>query len=268
MNKKTKRILAVVVAVLFSITIIGGVVLACLGLRDKPVTASADTNSSWGDYPNSFVQLCGTYQFNENLNIDISRWGGHRLIEFNFLFTAPYGSNVTGLCSYIYLSINSNYIDIYYNSVTADFDDTFEVSAYVSEDGGWQDYYYRIITIDGVVPKDFENFLNEYATKLYGDGVYQDGYDSGYTDGESIGYQSGYTAGDSAGYIRGHTVGYAEGVNKGHSDSITNPISTFLEPVHQFMNTPFFGTLTYASIFNIVLFVLIALIFIKMFAGG
>lgn len=65
--------------------------------------------------------------------------------------------------------------------------------------------------------------------------------------------------------------GYQTGYNKGKLDGTTvdlNPISIFLEPVSAFMNIKLFGFVSLGLVFNIVLFVSLAIIFIKLFAGG
>lgn len=88
---------------------------------------------------------------------------------------------------------------------------------------------------------------------------YNEGYDVGYQDGDNAGYEDGYSVGSTDGYERGYDEGYdlgyedgvpvgydtgfsagysdghSDGLNLGHSDRITNPISSFIEPVHQFM---------------------------------
>lgn len=72
-------------------------------------------------------------------------------------------------------------------------------------------------------------------------------------------------------YDKGHADGYEDGYNKGKLDGTTvdlNPISIFLEPVSAFMNIKLFGFVSLGLVFNIVLFVSLALIFIKLFAGG
>lgn len=274
-NKKTKRLIAVVVAVLFSLTIIGGVLLSCLSSKNETVTASADsTVNCWNE--TVLVPVHGTYLFDEDLNnVDLNRWstgGDWHIIRFPFLITVPYGTNYSSFCQWIAFEISSERVAISYNIVYDDISDWTEEDVYRSNEYGWLEYHYRIITLDTYVPRSFYLFLKEFAEELYVDEIYENGYDVGYGEGYSVGdtdgYSRGYSVGDTDGYSRGHTVGYSEGLNKGHSDSISNPISSFLEPVHQFMNTPFFGTLTFASIFNIVLFVLLAIIFIKMFAGG
>lgn len=52
--------------------------------------------------------------------------------------------------------------------------------------------------------------------------VYQEGYNSGYTDGErdgfDNGYNSGYQTGLTEGYDSGHTDGYQEGYDSGYTD--------------------------------------------------
>lgn len=80
-------------------------------------------------------------------------------------------------------------------------------------------------------------------------------------------YDNGY----NEGYDKGHTDGYQTGYNKGKLDGTTvdlNPISIFLEPVSAFMNIKLFGFVSLGLVFNIVLFVSLAIIFIKLFAGG
>lgn len=97
---------------------------------------------------------------------------------------------------------------------------------------------------------------------------YDMGVDDGYRYGLTDGYQNGVVDGEKQGYDKGYKIGLVDGENKAVSVQLTNPISSFLQPVHDFMNTKFFGDLTYASIFNVMLFVAVALIFIKMFSGG
>lgn len=103
----------------------------------------------------------------------------------------------------------------------------------------------------------------------------EEGYEEGFQDGEDHGkeiasdpvsdiYQNTFNRGKDEGYKEG----YAIGLNKGQSDSLTNPASFFLEPVHTFLSTELFGSFSLGDAFNVVLFVAVAVIFIKMFAGG
>ncbi len=96
------------------------------------------------------------------------------------------------------------------------------------------------------------------------------GHDEGYVAGQKAGYNSGYTSGQNAGYDSGYTVGYNEGLNKGQSDAFgsLNPLSLFFEPVQKFLDTPFFGKFTFGSVFGVLLFVALAIMFIRMFGGG
>lgn len=73
-----------------------------------------------------------------------------------------------------------------------------------------------------------------------------------------------------AGYDSGYNSGYNQGVIDGSNQELDkiNPVSYFLEPVSTFLSTPIFGKFSIGSALSVVLFVGVALIFIKMFAGG
>lgn len=83
-------------------------------------------------------------------------------------------------------------------------------------------------------------------------GSYEDGYTDGYNEGENHGYNNGYT----------------DGYDSGASSTLLNPISIFIEPVDNFLGVDIFGTVSIGDILSVILFVLVALIFVKMFAGG
>lgn len=72
------------------------------------------------------------------------------------------------------------------------------------------------------------------------------------------------------GYDEGYNSGYNQGVIDGGNQQLNklNPVSYFLEPVSVFLSTPIFGNLSIGAALSIVMFVGVALIFIKMFAGG
>lgn len=125
-------------------------------------------------------------------------------------------------------------------------------------------------------------FLNVHTNYVKADvnTGYNNGYDSGYDVGYDVGYEDGSndTSNDmydqiqnayDDGYYDGEEEGYKNGYNLGVSEQITlNPVSTFLEPVSAFMNINLFGGFSIGMAFSVVLFVGVALIFIKMFAGG
>lgn len=100
------------------------------------------------------------------------------------------------------------------------------------------------------------------------EGDYNTGYSAGYSYGQDVGYNNGLDAGIEQGRTEGYNEGYSDGYNKGSSGDFVNPIMLFIDPVHKFMNTPFFGDLTYSAIFNVILFVAVATIFIKMFGSA
>lgn len=72
------------------------------------------------------------------------------------------------------------------------------------------------------------------------------------------------------GYDSGYENGYNQGVIEGGNQQLNklNPVSYFLEPVSTFLSTPLFGNFSIGAALSIVMFVSVALIFIKMFAGG
>ena len=90
---------------------------------------------------------------------------------------------------------------------------------------------------------------------------YRDGYDTGYDSGRNYGYNLGYISGYDTGYSYGRNSQISEGLFK-------NPLEVFLQPISNFLNTDIFGSFSIGDGFTIAFFVMIALIFIKMFAGG
>lgn len=177
-----------------------------------------------------------------------SNFSGNGFIRFS---NGSFSSNVP--YDFILYFYSGSHIDNYNIAFDNGFKQGFNVAEHIYYDVGYDEGYQ-----DGI-NAGYEDGYSVGSTDGYERG-YDEGYDLGYEDGVPVGYDTGF----SAGYSDGHS----DGLNLGHSDRITNPISSFIEPVHQFMNTPFFGTLTYATIFNIVLFVAVAVIFVKMFSGG
>lgn len=87
-----------------------------------------------------------------------------------------------------------------------------------------------------------------------------------YENGLDIGYQDGYRDG----FDEGKTKGFNEGYAYGQDDTLglTTIITSSLDVVHNFLNTPFFGDITLGMIFNVVLTAGVAILFLKFFAGG
>lgn len=103
-------------------------------------------------------------------------------------------------------------------------------------------------------------------------GTYEDGYDEGYNIGYNAGYEQGYIEGElegeQEGYEQGYNNGYNQAIADGASGLISNPVAYFIEPVRVFLDTDFFGGFSYGDLLSIVIFVSVACIFLKMFAGG
>lgn len=68
-------------------------------------------------------------------------------------------------------------------------------------------------------------------------------------------------------YDKGFNAGYDKGKLDGSSVDL-NPISLFLQPIQTFLDVELFGTFSIGAVLSTALFVYVALLFIKMFAGG
>ena len=66
------------------------------------------------------------------------------------------------------------------------------------------------------------------------------------------------------GYEQGFNDGYDVGVSQGFS----NPITIFVRPISSFLTTDLFGSISIGDVMQVLLFICLALIFLKMFAGG
>ncbi len=105
---------------------------------------------------------------------------------------------------------------------------------------------------------DLYNFnLNQYSGA---DNFYIAGYLNYNNETYDIGYNNGYNLGKDAGYKQGFADGNAE--------KWTNPIAIFFEPVFALLNKPLIGDISLADIATVGVSVCVAVIFIKMFAGG
>lgn len=128
----------------------------------------------------------------------------------------------------------------------------------------------------------YQDGQKEVNKEAYDEG-YSAGYDTGHQDGLSVGETSGYNKGFSAGkeqgitegYNSGYEVGKVDGYELGYADGIdtgfasnSSVITYFLAPVATFMEMKLFGVVSLNAVFSVVLFVFIATIFIKLFAGG
>ena len=81
-------------------------------------------------------------------------------------------------------------------------------------------------------------------------------------------YENGYDIGYEIGYGIGHNAGYQVGYDQGIVGKWQSPIEIFIKPVDIFLSTNIFGNISIGDILSIILFVMVGIIFIKMFAGG
>lgn len=97
---------------------------------------------------------------------------------------------------------------------------------------------------------------------------FQDGYSEGVEDGYNQGFNSGYSSGHEEGYSDGYTRGHSDGLNLGQSVGIANPVSFFFDTTQTFLDIKLFGVVSIGGVLSVLLFVGVALAFIKMFGAG
>lgn len=78
------------------------------------------------------------------------------------------------------------------------------------------------------------------------------------------GIQNGY----EAGYDYGYEWGYKKGTIEGQQQGAINPIGMIITPISEFFTIKIFGSFSIGDFFTVAMFVSVALIFLKIFAGG
>lgn len=286
MKNRTKKIIAVIVAVLFTLTFIGAIIVSVIAPKNNAVTASADTGdiiTYSTEIPTveqvTKYRIVGCYKMNIPSDLPLSSsftWtaSSRQLILIKGLACkqlqfASKDGKLSGILASLSNGSSFSNTEIFISNgwVENDF-------AYWCFYGAYNANIFNLVRNFGVVALDTQGytvtrneFYNEGHTAGYTEG-YDSGHTAGYEEGYDVGFEDGLPQGYDTGYNDGEADGYNKGLSKGHSDRITDPVTSFLQPVHEFMNTKFFGDLTYATIFNIILFVAVATIFIKMFSGG
>lgn len=96
--------------------------------------------------------------------------------------------------------------------------------------------------------------------------AYNDTYQHAFCNGYELGYESVPDTEEI--YQNGYNAGKVAGRNEVLTEGLKNPISFMLDPVVTFFDTKLFGVVSIGSILSVAIFVAVALIFLKMFAGG
>lgn len=252
-HEKLKKALAVVSAVLFSILVMVGVVFSVLSEKNK-IVASAEEVSTYAADSDSAL-----FVVRSPIGID-----NHSV--FKSLVNTSSGSYaITVFSGYMSYYSSGGVVLRVGNLTLRDIVDFDTPLAYISTDpSSWLAFSLGTYTV-----QRFTSLTQSIASVGYGNqGVViiyapANSADSLFSEVE-VQYNEGY----NAGYDDGYKEGYGKGLNKGQSDSLTNPVDYLLTPVHDFLNLRLFGIIAISDMLNIVLFVGIALIFIKMFSGG
>lgn len=127
-------------------------------------------------------------------------------IDANEHFTITYNERGLGYSSLYGYGSDSFYL-LKINATTADAELISYLELASSEVGGQAAYsYYERV--------GFYSGLEENAT------VYKQGYNAGYSDGNTAGYNEGYSAGETAGYGIGYNAGYSVGKTDGYNQAL------------------------------------------------
>ena len=230
---KSKRVLLLVSCVVLSLCIaFSALFLAVLGSSDRSVRAAESESSDDLGLSNTVWQFVSVLSLPNSVNI---------VFPFTvYKQSTPYGQIYGGALSG----------GLFYGPGNGPGNNVYTPSM------GWSSSVYRTIvvgdlsSVDSYHVKNLNDFLLSFALPVVD--TYEDGYNDGYSAGQEAGYNSGYAA----------------GLNKGQSDTLSNPVSFFLEPLNSFMSIDLFGQFSVGDVFSVVLFVCLGVIVIKMFAGG
>lgn len=139
---------------------------------------------------------------------------------------------------------------------------------------GFNNYVFMTCTFVNPSPSSLSSMYIYYYFAYMEDPevTYNQGVVAGNEEGYNTGYEEGYNSGlnDNSQYQAGYNQGYSVGLAAGQNTSWgnLNVVTLFLSPVNDFLSTPLFGSFSIGTAFSVVLVVLLATIFIKMFAGG
>lgn len=128
---------------------------------------------------------------------------------------------------------------------------------------GYQDAYssaYNNAWQNGYSSGSVQSFNSGYLQ------AYNDTYQDAFCNGYELGYNS--VPDQNEAYSAGYNAGKVAGRNEALTEGLKNPISFVLEPVVTFFDTKLFGVISIGSILSVAIFVAVAIIFLKMFAGG
>lgn len=302
MKQKTKKILFCVLPVLFVVVFVCSVVLSCLKRDKEPLTANAasvslNVSTSPSARPKfSMTTLLGVQNYTADIIIsDIPTYyplimaiGVISLESASTSFTLNWSldrregigwSTIESGSS----SLSSSQKVFYISFEQVDTSEYRLTLSYVRMSNGAALLY--DVRVDCSLEVLFEagyhagsaNNKDSYD-KGHSDG-YQVGFQEGKTEGLNEGYNNGFSAGEAQGsadgYNKGYDVGKVDGYELGYADGMdvgfvqnSSVITYFLAPVATFMEMKLFGIVSLNSVFSVVLFVLIATVFIKLFAGG
>lgn len=283
MNYQKKTIICMVVSVFCVLVLIGFflVSVCCPSLVFKIRSYYRDLKKEniveqVNSYDSSFFSTSETFDFNGNV------------VNLSYVHLEGVdSSDILALKYYIFVNIPR--VKITFDLQSLYYSSRIIVHCGVDYKKGHTDptltEYFSNISVDGrsgYITVDFSNpkygvivdfFINVYyvADALIGTdqrwnynlfcytGDYVEGYGQGMESIKQQGYQEGYDT--------GYNVGYGLGSDSANAKNF-NVLNFFLGPANEFMTVRLFGVISLGDLFALVLTVLFATIFIKMFAGG
>lgn len=208
------------------------------------------------------------YVYNYNFSgFSIRRQSSNLIFRFyNTLYNSEYTqvvfrfSNSSSLSSLRLMNFSTNAVDISpsINDCILNFLPRSDSSSVTFNNTAYSVLYYGIY---GRLYSYYSRISTSYGLS-YGEYV---GYEDGRNSSSNVSYQEGYESGYSAGSEAGYNSGFHDGTV---SDLNSNPISYMLAPVNTFLSTKLFGFVSIGMVLSVVIFVSIALIFLRIFAGG
>lgn len=125
------------------------------------------------------------------------------------------------------------------------------------------------ISIARMQPAPYNDYQTENLVKILWAASYSSIYGKEYDKGFRYGYENagGITQEQlDVAYNNGYVYGYNVGLSE--TNNSFNPIGMIITPVAEFFTVKLFGDFSIGSFFTVTLFVSVALIFLKIFAGG
>lgn len=274
--KVVNGILIGIMIAIAGITIFGMINTNCKSASAETKQARESDNRQWEEYPKQWTQVLPYLKMGENYNKADP--------EETFLSTGIYDLDVPIIIYEEYVMGGESEKEILiaktYRAYTVEEseEDWYEIQLYednsekhitlrfsklqelttilvTTNDDGDEDVPNGKVYIVEMETDNASGTQSEKLKKILWEVSYTSVFEVWYDKGVEVSYETGYND--------GYNKGYGEA-----SKTTFNPIGMIITPVATFFNTPMFGEFSIGSFFVVALFVTVAIIFLKIFAGG